>query len=211
MSPLRRQNPREEPGALAAHAGIRAGGEEQSSSLPRPWARSRTQSAASIQNDSGLPQGQADPFTGTARDARAAGRACAAVRMLCALESRPSAWSGTRLPGRQHAAGMIGRSLHRRWQASRSRRRAILFRKRCDAYVPWRPVSNLAQRRVFCREFVDSAITSQFADKCRTLSCGQSRTVKKLPIAGRVKIAVPASHIHIETSVESSVAPTIRS
>jgi hypothetical protein len=26
MSPLRRQNPREEPGALAAHAGIRAGG-----------------------------------------------------------------------------------------------------------------------------------------------------------------------------------------
>src|SRR5258705_3146131 len=36
MSPLRRQNPREEPGALAAHAGICAGGEEQSSSLPRP-------------------------------------------------------------------------------------------------------------------------------------------------------------------------------
>src|SRR5271167_466315 len=37
MSPLRRQNPREEPGALAAHAGIGAGGEEQSSSLPRQW------------------------------------------------------------------------------------------------------------------------------------------------------------------------------
>src|SRR6202043_3981844 len=39
MSPLRRQNPREEPGALAAHAGICAGGEEKSSSLPRqpPW------------------------------------------------------------------------------------------------------------------------------------------------------------------------------
>src|SRR6266566_2214181 len=36
MSPLRRQNPREEPGALAAHAGICAGGEEKSSSLPRP-------------------------------------------------------------------------------------------------------------------------------------------------------------------------------
>ena len=36
LSPLRRQNPREEPGALAARAGIRAGGEEQSSSLPRP-------------------------------------------------------------------------------------------------------------------------------------------------------------------------------
>jgi hypothetical protein len=35
MSPLRRQNPREEPGALAAHAGICAGGEEKSSSLPR--------------------------------------------------------------------------------------------------------------------------------------------------------------------------------
>src|SRR5262249_19099263 len=28
LSPLRRQNPREEPGALAAHAGICAGGEE---------------------------------------------------------------------------------------------------------------------------------------------------------------------------------------
>src|SRR5207245_7684821 len=38
MSPLRRQNPREEPGALAAHAGICAGGEEKSSSLPRPCA-----------------------------------------------------------------------------------------------------------------------------------------------------------------------------
>jgi hypothetical protein len=30
-------NPREEPGALAAHAGICAGGEEQSSSPPRPF------------------------------------------------------------------------------------------------------------------------------------------------------------------------------
>jgi hypothetical protein len=29
-------DPREEPGTLAAHAGICAGGEEQSSSLPRP-------------------------------------------------------------------------------------------------------------------------------------------------------------------------------
>jgi transposase len=38
LSPLRRQNPREEPGALAAHAGIWAGGEEKSSSLPRPLA-----------------------------------------------------------------------------------------------------------------------------------------------------------------------------
>src|SRR5229473_2847226 len=36
LSPLRRQNPREEPGALAALAGICAGGEEKSSSLPRP-------------------------------------------------------------------------------------------------------------------------------------------------------------------------------
>jgi Reverse transcriptase (RNA-dependent DNA polymerase) len=34
--PLRRQNPREEPGALVAHAGICAGGGEKSSSLPRP-------------------------------------------------------------------------------------------------------------------------------------------------------------------------------
>src|SRR5580704_18693082 len=39
LSPLRRQNPREEPGALAAHAGICAGGEEKSSSLPRPPSR----------------------------------------------------------------------------------------------------------------------------------------------------------------------------
>jgi hypothetical protein len=37
LSPLRRQNPRQEPGALAAHAGICAGGEEKSSSLPRPF------------------------------------------------------------------------------------------------------------------------------------------------------------------------------
>ena len=33
------QNPREEPGALAAHAGICAEGEEKSSSLPRPSAK----------------------------------------------------------------------------------------------------------------------------------------------------------------------------
>jgi RNA-directed DNA polymerase len=39
MSPFRRQNPREEPGALAAHAGIRAGGGEQSSSLPQQFAK----------------------------------------------------------------------------------------------------------------------------------------------------------------------------
>ncbi len=32
---IRRQNPREEPGALAAHAGICAGGGEQSPFLPR--------------------------------------------------------------------------------------------------------------------------------------------------------------------------------
>jgi hypothetical protein len=36
MSPLRRQNPREEPGALAAHAGICAGRGWQQPSLPRP-------------------------------------------------------------------------------------------------------------------------------------------------------------------------------
>src|SRR5262245_29846843 len=36
LPPLRRHHPREEPGALAAHAGIRAGGGKQSSSLPRP-------------------------------------------------------------------------------------------------------------------------------------------------------------------------------
>src|SRR6266436_5418722 len=32
LSPFRRQNPRDEPGALAAHAGICAGGEEKSPS-----------------------------------------------------------------------------------------------------------------------------------------------------------------------------------
>ena len=45
LSPLRRQNPREEPGALAAPAGICAGGGEQSSVLPRPsirWAPAPT-------------------------------------------------------------------------------------------------------------------------------------------------------------------------
>src|ERR1700686_3695139 len=36
MSPFRRQNPREEPGALVADCGICAGGGERSSSLPRP-------------------------------------------------------------------------------------------------------------------------------------------------------------------------------
>ena len=36
VTPLRRQDPREELGALAALAGICAGGEEQSSPLPRP-------------------------------------------------------------------------------------------------------------------------------------------------------------------------------
>src|ERR1700687_897528 len=39
MSPLRRQNPRDEPGALAAHAGICAGGGQQWPSLPRPFVR----------------------------------------------------------------------------------------------------------------------------------------------------------------------------
>ena len=37
LSPLRRQNPREEPGALAAHAGICAGGTGKPVSLPRPF------------------------------------------------------------------------------------------------------------------------------------------------------------------------------
>src|SRR5208283_2046805 len=36
LSPFRRQNPRDEPGALAAHAGIRAGGGWQQPLLPRP-------------------------------------------------------------------------------------------------------------------------------------------------------------------------------
>jgi hypothetical protein len=34
--PLQRQNPRQEPGALNAHAGICAGGRQQWRSLPRP-------------------------------------------------------------------------------------------------------------------------------------------------------------------------------
>jgi hypothetical protein len=37
LSPFRRQNPKEEPGALAVLAGIWAGGEEKSWSLPQPW------------------------------------------------------------------------------------------------------------------------------------------------------------------------------
>lgn len=36
VTPLRRQDPREEPGALAALAGICAGGGQQWPSLPRP-------------------------------------------------------------------------------------------------------------------------------------------------------------------------------
>src|ERR1700726_4271507 len=36
LSSLRRHHPREEPGALAAHAGICAGGAQQRASLPRP-------------------------------------------------------------------------------------------------------------------------------------------------------------------------------
>jgi hypothetical protein len=40
LSPFRRQNPRDEPGALAAHAGIRAGGGRQQPLLPRPCAQS---------------------------------------------------------------------------------------------------------------------------------------------------------------------------
>ena len=37
LSTVRRQNPREEPGALAAPAGIRAGSGAQASSIPRPF------------------------------------------------------------------------------------------------------------------------------------------------------------------------------
>src|SRR5476649_1510925 len=40
ITPLRRQNPREEPGALAAHAGICTGGGWQRPSLPCPLGRS---------------------------------------------------------------------------------------------------------------------------------------------------------------------------
>ena len=39
----------------------------------------------------------------------------------------------------------------------------------------------------------------------------QSPMLKKLPIAGRVRRAVPASQIHSEASVESSLAPIKRS
>src|ERR1700680_3889771 len=46
LSPFRRQNPRDEPGALAAHAGIRAGGGQQWPSLPRPCGQKRWCSAA---------------------------------------------------------------------------------------------------------------------------------------------------------------------
>ena len=75
-------DPREEPGALAAHAGICAGGEEQSSSLATigrieiPQCsdllcydlggkrRSGLAAPRSIQNNSGLPQGPAHPLGG---------------------------------------------------------------------------------------------------------------------------------------------------
>ena len=46
----RRQNPREEPGALAAHAGICAGGGRRRSSLPRPWACLERMNKPSTQN-----------------------------------------------------------------------------------------------------------------------------------------------------------------
>src|ERR1700680_4796467 len=49
MSPLRRQNPREEPGALAAHAGICAGGGWQQPLLPRPDPTGRAYRVASTQ------------------------------------------------------------------------------------------------------------------------------------------------------------------
>ena len=49
LSPFRRQNPREEPGALAAPAGICAGSEEKSSSLPRPLLRTPSGNAARFQ------------------------------------------------------------------------------------------------------------------------------------------------------------------
>ena len=56
-------DPREEPGALAAHAGICAGGEEQSSSLPRPSAPKpdAPEGHLHLHLDSGLPQGPDDP------------------------------------------------------------------------------------------------------------------------------------------------------
>jgi hypothetical protein len=46
ISPRRRQNPREEPGVLAAHTGICAGGGEQSWSLPLTQTRSEDQANA---------------------------------------------------------------------------------------------------------------------------------------------------------------------
>lgn len=39
----------------------------------------------------------------------------------------------------------------------------------------------------------------------------QRPVLRKLPIAGSVRIPVPASQIHIEASVESSLAPIARS
>src|SRR5882757_9003168 len=50
MPPFRRQNPREEPGALAAHAGICAGGGQQWPSLPRPNQGSSRPRGRRVQN-----------------------------------------------------------------------------------------------------------------------------------------------------------------
>jgi hypothetical protein len=48
-------DPREEPGALAAHAGICAGGEEKSSSLPRPLSASTLGDFPGVRSQSKTP------------------------------------------------------------------------------------------------------------------------------------------------------------
>ena len=98
MSPLRRQNPREEPGALAAHAGICAGGEEQWSSLPRQVAhpsRSCVPGSRALARLSGiLPPGEGprrsplervEDLLGPLVDGRWRSTAGAGKTRLCAL------------------------------------------------------------------------------------------------------------------------------
>src|SRR5882762_9863958 len=65
--------PREEPGALAAHAGICAGGEEKSSSLPRPFLCRPIGTELTTQIGSGKPARPAH-FPDEVRWSRSSGR-----------------------------------------------------------------------------------------------------------------------------------------
>ncbi len=86
------------------------------------------------------------------------------------------------------------------------------MRRMCSISPPYQDVD---PAQAFCRESVRPAIKS----KCPCMVTGRernfhqahNRNVKKFPMAGSVRIAVPASHIQSDASVESSLAPIIRS